>query len=531
MSSTSARAPRRAWSGWLPGALVFVLCLWALLASAPGRDHFLTDDDHGFQLCLGLQVLHGKTPGVDTYNAYGPLVVYASALARAWSGSLFGEALLCSLSWALVLTLVFVLVRRHASLASAALAVLAGSLLQARFYKWYLWLWPLAALLALERALDAPRDRRLRRSLELGAVLGLGWLHRLDVGTLCILAAALVLLVHGRRALLAGVAAGCAAPLALWMGFLALHEGLAAPLAFLRSTLAGAMMAREGMGTDWPVFDLAHPLGPASARVLAYALLALAYGGWSVSHLVRLRRGRATPRTRFLFACACLGAAVVHQALHRRDGQHLLQVLAPAIVGGLVWADGVLRSVRPSGAALRRAAPALLLLGLALAVGAALTRWGRVDLQRPVAWPVERLRRLTDPLQGSHPLLRSLVRLRELVAPDEALLVFPLWPQAYVFAERRMSGKLHGYYPGVFDRPPWSAANLAELQRDPPRAVLVTPDFLGRPAPQAERYARYRAAHPAVDAFVRERYPHILYEDRVVVLLGPEPVEGRPWRR
>lgn len=508
--------------------LVFLAALLLLLASVPGREHFLADDDHGFQLCLGYQVLHGKTPGVDVFNAYGPLVVYASAWARMLSGSLVGESLLCSVAWALALTLVFALVRRHASPLAALAASAAAFLLLARYYKWYLWLWPLAALLALDRLLAVPgatggeRRSARRRALGLGLVLGLGWLHRIDVGTLGVLACGLVLALHGRRHLVPA-ALGAALPVLAWFGYLLAHTGVGGAWHFVHSTVAGGWMAKTGMGTAWPVFDPADPLGRASSRVLAYGLLAAAIVGWSVAHLVALRRARATPRSRFLFACACLTAASLHQALHRRDGQHLLQVLAPALAGAFVWAEALLRGLRgPTALPRPRAVPGLALLSVALLCGYGLADFGRVDLVAPRLEWEGRWRRLADPLRGSkHPLLRPLEAVRRLSGPGDSLLVFPLWPQAYVFAERRLSGMLHGYYPGVFDRPPWSEENLRAVRADPPALVLVTADFLGREGPRAQRNARFRAAHAELDRYLHETYTRVLFDDGNLILLGP----------
>ena len=53
---------------------------------------------------------------------------------------------------------------------------------------------------------------------------------------------------------------------------------------------------------------------------------------WGLVGLRDFLRGASTPRGRFLFATAVIGASVAHQALHRKDGQHLLQVLIPLLV-------------------------------------------------------------------------------------------------------------------------------------------------------------------------------------------------------
>ena len=196
---------------------------------AVGEKPCLTaDDDHGFQLALGSQVAFGKTPGVDVFNAYGPLVIYVSALGRFLVGPLLGETWTCSLAWAAALSLLFVLVARVVGRTAGALAVFAGWGLLARFYKWYLWCIPLSFALLLvrwleegeERAAGSPASQGVpattrssrSRALALGLGLGLAVLLRPDVGVLCCLATAFAAWAFRRRGL-GSVALAAVAPL------------------------------------------------------------------------------------------------------------------------------------------------------------------------------------------------------------------------------------------------------------------------------------------------------------------------------
>ena len=504
----------------------------------PRRNHYLTDDDHGFQLCLGWQVRFGRTPGVDVFNAYGPLVVYGSALghalARGWWGRRScarssGRSPWCSRSppcgatrrrW-----------RRSWRWARGSRSCRASTSGTCGWCRW---------------RSSSPSTRSWGRGTKGSGVVGGFGSARACSGP-------------------CSVSAGsCVRTSARWRRWraprssssMAAGPSRRSPWASRCRSLPGSpgsswprgprpratSCARPSSAVGWPsrawgrpsrASTPRRPWGPRArgswpmrcsrpaswpaCRSGSARRCASAGAGGAVADDELTRRRR----TRFLVACAFLSGSVLHQALHRKDGQHLLQVLGPALVGVFVWGDAALRRLR--GEPPVRVALRWLVAFAVVAVGSSLERWGRVDLARTTLAPGARYRALANPLAGGvrQPLLRPILRARELTGPDDAVLVFPLWPQAYVFAERRMSGKLHGYYPGVFDAPPWSDDNLAAIRADPPALVLVTGDFVGRAGPAAERYARYRRAHGGVDAFVREHYPRVVYDDGGLLLLGP----------
>ena len=92
-----------------------------------------------------------KIPGVDMLTHYGPLVFYSSALWYWLSGSLLGETIACAIGYALCLAVIYAVVSRHVSAFAGVLAASAGYLLEARFYKWYIWLFPVATIWLLDR--------------------------------------------------------------------------------------------------------------------------------------------------------------------------------------------------------------------------------------------------------------------------------------------------------------------------------------------------------------------------------------------
>ncbi len=139
---------------------MFLGFLTLFLLKAPGLGFFLTNRDHGSQLSIGTQVLLGKVPGIDLLIAYGPLVHYTSALGLWASNSLLGETILCSAGYALSLFLIYHLVSRYTSKRLGIIAAGFGFLVSARFYKWYVWLIPMALLWGWHRYLSCSPIRR-----------------------------------------------------------------------------------------------------------------------------------------------------------------------------------------------------------------------------------------------------------------------------------------------------------------------------------------------------------------------------------
>ena len=172
----------------------------ARLGRLPGVSGPAPGEGHGPQLLPlelrpGLSIVHGnadppgKGPG-RRYRicAYGPMPMYTSALGLWVSQSLIGETLICASAYALCLFLIYRLVGIYSSKTIGLAAAGFGFVLMSRFYKWYVWLIPLATLWALHRYLSAPIERRPRWIVGTGLVGGLCWLFRPDMGTMLFIA-------------------------------------------------------------------------------------------------------------------------------------------------------------------------------------------------------------------------------------------------------------------------------------------------------------------------------------------------------
>ena len=106
------------------------------------------------------------------------------------SDSIIGETVLCAAGYALCLFLIYRLVSAYSTRLMGLAAAAVGFVLQARFYKWYAWLIPLATAWALDRYIKSSARRRW--VIGCGLIVGLGWLFRLDMGTLVFGAAAMI---------------------------------------------------------------------------------------------------------------------------------------------------------------------------------------------------------------------------------------------------------------------------------------------------------------------------------------------------
>ena len=112
------------------------------------------------------------------------MVFYSSGLWYWLSGSLLGETIACAIGYALCLTIIYSVLARHVSrMAGLAGTFAAAYLLEARFYKWYIWLFPLGTIWLLDRLSGSSSKARRRLIAATGFWVGLGWLYRWDVGT------------------------------------------------------------------------------------------------------------------------------------------------------------------------------------------------------------------------------------------------------------------------------------------------------------------------------------------------------------
>jgi hypothetical protein len=517
--------------------IAFTVFNFLQIATAPTRDSYLHNYDHGYQLGIGVQLLHGKLPGVDILTHYGPMVFYSSAVWYRLSGSLLGETIACAVAYALCLTIIYAILARHVSRIAGLLGASAAFLLEARFYKWYIWLFPLVTLWLLDRVSASNPDARRRRIATTGLWVGLGWLFRWDVGTTGAVAC-LIYLFLTRTNLKSGIrvpwrdwaALGIpflVPPLA-WFLYLLFERGPAAPRFFLWASLKGAVNLSRAMALPLPSFNAADPLSPASTVVLAYGMVIATYLACGILGLLAEWSGRTSPRSRLLLAVALVGLSTFHQAVHRKGAFHLLQIIPPAIVGFCVLASVLYDQVARAPSGLR--SRAVRFLGFAFLVpgviaGLGLVPFGRVDLSSFRAWPRQRLRELAHPLNAGPgrdaPLLSVLRKVRALTDRNDPILVFPVDSQYLAFLDRPVSGRLTVFVPGFFDSGVEAERNLEAIRESMPEVVIVAP-LSGRAdrAGSSPFHQDSAKAHAYALRFIEANYTRKVHEcERCVVMM------------
>ncbi|MGO8902717.1 MAG: hypothetical protein ACLQU5_30880 [Isosphaeraceae bacterium] len=526
---------------------LLVFCVFCLIqvATCPIRDTYLNNFDHGYQLGVGIQVLRGKIPGIDVLVHFGPLVFYSSALWYWLSGSLVGETIACAVAYAACLAVVYAVVARHASTLSGLLAATVAYWLEARHYKWYIWLFPLGTLWLLDRVSGCSPRQRYRWVAATGFWVGLGWLFRWDVGTTGVLAClAFFALTQVGNPLVrlrppgrtwAVFLLGFAVPLVAWSGYLVLNRGWPGLISYVSVTIEMSLALSRSMAAPLQPFNLSDPLSPASLLVVAYVLVPATYLICGALWLWAECQGRLTRRSTLLLAIALIGGSTAHQALHRRGGPHLLQTIPPAILGAsLIVAE--LRelcsrrdTVGPRSRVIGSLGPLYALL--VVLVGLSLTPYGRTDLSRFHLWPKQRLRELAHPLDAAEggPVLSALRLVREATDRDDPILVFPIDSQYYALVDRPVSGRMTVFVPGVFSSAVDAEENLRAIRQAMPRVVLLSP-LITAPdsSPVGKLYSDIGKSHSYLVKFIKEHYTRRLFEsDRVVVLAPAEHMSSR----
>ena len=212
------------------------------------------------------------------------------------------------------------------------------------------------------------------------------------------------------------LSAGFSIAILTWLVYLAIEVGAHAPWQFLSSTIDSALTIASGM---------AVPLPPFRSILMGYILVPATLLLGAFIGLYRERSRRADARSRLLLAVSLVGLAVFHQAMHRKDAGHLLQVAPASIVGAFIlaamfWDRLRVMSIRNArdwvlgGSALVY----FVLLGLDVR---GLSKWGQYDLVGLSLWPAQRFVDLTHPLAASDrfPAIKAILAIREQTNPRD----------------------------------------------------------------------------------------------------------------
>jgi hypothetical protein len=488
-----------------------------LLLRVPSPGFFLESNDQGYQMALGMAVANGRYPGFDFVTQYGPFVAFTSWIAYAVSDNLIGEIVLCAGGYAISVALVYRYLSRHANRVVGLIGAVALLILFPRYYKWYFWLLPIAALefsdlFMAGRSSGASPWRTL---VGWGVLVGLSGLFRYDLllegavfGAIVIAAAELTprdrletnILLAARQIVVLAVA--CAGPPMLYGALIFALRGWHQLALVLRSVVDGAVDSATSYGI--PPFRI---VDTGSLAALQIAML-LIYAAALVIATVRLWDGRTPAWQRDemfpLFSTALMGLGLFPQALYCAEVQHLLQVLPPFIVTVALMVSGALKARLSAGskfgAGITLAVVVMLLVSVA---PRASTDLGSLSRNPLTLWPV--LAGLPESAAPHNPVADMAAAIRRLTPPKAT--VFMVVPQSRMpmlfFAHRHQPGLFPTYEPGMFSGSSWLQENAALLGRTPPDYLVMESPIAGRlqwiPAPYVpELLAEWSGAYRTV---------------------------------
>ena len=128
-----------------------------------------------------------------------------------------------------------------------------------------------------------------------------------------------------------------------------------------------------------------------------------------------------------------------------------------------------------------------------------------------------------DAADPANPVVQVARAVRRRTTPDQPIIVTPLMPQIYFWADRPMSGLLNGYA-GIFSQESWRRRNLEAVQQNRPALVVADRDFLrGNPNSLLKKY------NPELYDWLKEHYPRVVAEcGNFVVCASERNSEGGP---
>ena len=369
-------------------------------------------------------------------------------------------------------------------------------------------------------------------------MLGVEWLFRWDLGTNGLLVSLFAIgllesyssprdVTWSWRSLtsnlrpLALLAANFALPLAIWFGYLGIRGGWPAIGNYLSMLIDGSRGVVGALSKPLPHFQWKAPLSEPSLVVIAYFMVPATYALCVVINLWSEYCGRPTPRSRFLMLVALVGLSTLHQAWHRREATHLIQVVPPAIIASML-----LIGIRPLDLGIRIPRPktkvlspttirslSQLYFAFALITFLGLIPAGRVDMSAWELWPKDRFRHLAKPLESgsSHPAITLAREIQDRTSPSDSVLIYDGNCQYAAILNRRISGILFGYSPAGFHSPSWRQRNLAAIVADPPKLVAVRSDFLNPAEEIPDFVTQCRNTFPEVSQYLRAHYTQVVY--------------------
>lgn len=511
------------------GFTVSIAAFTYLLINSPGSDFFIVSQDHGYQLSLGQQLLHGKLPFRDLFFHYGPLLSFTSAFGQWLNPGLFSEILICATGYALAVTLLYLCApcQKHPVI-SLVLPILALCLLS-RYYKWYYWFFP---LLTLYLYLWYQRSEKKKHIIIFvaGFASGVSALYRFDLFLVSTVYFFLMLslnmfFLNSEKTLshLIEFVIGLSVPLLVWFVFMLSIGGYGSVANYFDATFSGSSGAVKYWSKPIPHIQMNNwcffENGVALIFYIAFSVYIYAFVSGLWQGFIRRKDDAELYQT--YFATALIGIGILPQGIYRADITHLLQIL-PLILLTLFYTAvlffrkkqkvKIMRYLYIIGGVLAIAVPAL---GISLI----LPKSGQ-DLEYASSLIGSKFKKLMNidlAIETSSDELGRIVKfVKEHSNSDDTLLVLPLAPQVYFLSDRKMSGIFNGYAKGILDGDHWRRKDLNAIRKNMPKFVVDYVESSKMKFPPNEFSA---LTQPEIYRFIKNRYRRIILEtNRYVVL-------------
>jgi hypothetical protein len=503
-------------------SILFLLIFWR----CPTIEFYTRSADHGYQLSLGKLIFMGKMHFVDLFSHYGPLAAYSSAIGLWIHNSLISETVLCSLGYAIAIFLVFYLVKRNISFFYGITSCFVALLFQAKFYKWYYWLFPLVTLYFIDSIIENQNLKSGKRLYIAGIAGGIGGLYRLDLGIVSFSLFIIMLFLmnfkdRNIKLFLNNVGkywVGFVIPFFGWFGLLILEGGSISD--YISASIMGGIGVVEYWSKPMPTFDWNNIFSVQSASSFAFILsfftclicFCAAFSIWI--------KNTSSSKGLFAIAASLLGLGLFPQGFYRAGLGHLLQVLPPALISGsflfyYLWTGKLSPDNKFNIHTLFKN------VGLLFILLSATTLWGirasgSEDMSKMKVDIIQRINKLEQGISSvkESNFAKLIFEIQARTRQNENILVIPLSYQIYYFSNRQVSGFLNCFSIGILDNWNWRIRNLKEIEKDPPTLIVVGNNFFNLNISDD-----FKKSQPELYLYLLSKYRNIVYKDSIFMLI------------
>jgi hypothetical protein len=501
--------------------------------------------DEFFQLALGLNVACGRWPGVDFFTNYGPGVAVVSGASWQTANPVATEVILSFLFVGAGVVLFWLNATapgaRMAALFFYPLAVVSLP----SWAKYYYVFFPQLLLFLLGDLNPSEGVGRGRlRWLSAGFVTGVaGWFRpELGCALLASVCAALAYrsarYVETRRRAVVELFMSAAGFFLPWIGYFgwlsSLKKKWVSPWDLLDFFVCSTVAKIEQFARRDAIPAFQWPLESQVATGwfgLLLLVAAISSIGWLAFSAYSKRE--APPVNARLWCSAIVFCSLAPQALHRMDAVHTRQILLPGFLTLILLTRAFTWELRGGGVRVWKiCVPALIAVSVCFLMIAMREQFPLA--KRSLRWRVEELGKGFRASAAGRGEAATLVPIFEAArkAGIQTLLVPSLDARWYVLSGLHFSGPMPHYSFSLTEK--WQQRALAALERHPPDLVFCALDY---DAPKVGgnlkrlswiKQLSWKGRNPAIEKFIDDHYPVVIFENESWRLLGQRPLQEYP---